>query len=98
MKKCQLKVKCPSFGADGQIPKKHTGFAEDISPEILIDGFMNTVKSVAIIMDDLDVPLKKRIKPLVNLEYSCDKQNTRKYSIWCRMCEWYKTRCRLWEK
>ena len=61
MKKCQLKVKCPSFGADGQIPKKHTGFAEDISPEILIDGFMNTVKSVAIIMDDLDVPLKKEL-------------------------------------
>jgi len=53
----QLKFKCPSFGKDGQIPKKHTGFGEDISPEFLIENLKNEVKSIAIMMDDLDIPV-----------------------------------------
>ena len=38
-------------------PQKHTGFGEDISPQFLIDGLRDEVKTLAIIMDDLDVPL-----------------------------------------
>lgn len=52
----QLHIKCPSFGGDGQIPGKHTGFGADISPEFLIDGLQENVASIAIIMDDLDIP------------------------------------------
>ena len=53
----QLVVECPSFQKDGQMPKKHTGFGEDISPEFLIHGLSQDVVSVAIVMDDLDVPI-----------------------------------------
>ena len=53
----QLQIKCPFFGEDGQIPKKHTGFGENISPEFLIGGLAENVASMAIIMDDLDVPI-----------------------------------------
>lgn len=53
----QLQIQCPSFGEDGQIPKKHTGFGENISPEFLIDGLAENVASMAIMMDDLDVPI-----------------------------------------
>ena len=53
----QLRIVCPSFGKDGEIPKKHTGFAEDISPEFQIENIRNEVKSLAIIMDDLDIPM-----------------------------------------
>lgn len=51
-----LNISCPSFGANGQIPKKHTGFGEDISPQFSIDGLQGEVKTLVIIMDDLDVP------------------------------------------
>lgn len=53
----ELVISCPSFSADGHIAKKHTGFAEDISPEIKIDNPSNEAKSLAIIMDDLDIPM-----------------------------------------
>lgn len=51
-----LIVKIPSFGKDGEIPKKHTGFGEDISPEIVLDNLVDGAVSIAIIMDDLDIP------------------------------------------
>ena len=51
-----LKIICPSFGADGQIPKKHTGFGEDVSPAFSVEGLCSEVKTLAIMMDDLDVP------------------------------------------
>ena len=51
-----LNINCPSFGVDGQIPKKHTGFGEDISPAFSIEGLCGEVKTLAIMMDDLDVP------------------------------------------
>lgn len=56
-----LTVDCPSFHADGQIPRKHTGFGEDISPEIVISGLRAEVASIAILMDDLDIPVLGRL-------------------------------------
>lgn len=52
-----LKVYCPSFGENGQIPIKHTGFGEDISPQFMIEGLKEEVRTLAIIMDDLNVPV-----------------------------------------
>jgi len=51
-----LNINFPSFGVDGQIPKKHTGFGEDISPAFSIEGLCGEVKTLAVMMDDLDVP------------------------------------------
>ena len=51
-----LNISCPSFGVDGQIPTKHTGFGEDISPALSIEGLRSEVKTLAVMMDDLDVP------------------------------------------
>ena len=51
-----LHVICPAFGKSGQVPKRHTGFGEDISPQFSIGGLRDEVKTLAIMMDDLDVP------------------------------------------
>lgn len=59
MMKSSLIIKCPSFSEDGEIPIKHTGFAEDISPEILIEGLTEEAQSLAITLDDLDIPFMK---------------------------------------
>lgn len=55
----QLRIVCRSFDRDGKMPKKYTGFAEDISPEFQIENLTNEAKSLAIIMDDLDIPMIK---------------------------------------
>lgn len=52
----KLIIKSPSFTEGGTIPKKHTGFGEDISPEFRIEGINENTQSLAIILDDLDVP------------------------------------------
>ena len=52
----KLTVTCPSFADNGQIPKKHTGFGEDISPAFTFDGISDKAQSLCIIMEDLDIP------------------------------------------
>lgn len=51
-------INCKSFENNGMIPKKHTGFGEDISPELVIKDMPDDTVSLAIIMDDLDVPFR----------------------------------------
>lgn len=41
------------------IPRKHTGFGEDLSPELLLSDIPEATVSFAINLDDLDVPWKK---------------------------------------
>ena len=48
-----------SFKNNGMIPQKHTGFGEDISPELIITDAPEDTVSFAIILDDLDVPFCK---------------------------------------
>lgn len=52
-----LQITSPSFDNLGFIPIKHTGFGEDISPEFRITGLCDKVQSIAITMDDLDIPV-----------------------------------------
>lgn len=54
-----MNVKCQSFLNNEMIPKKFTGYGEDISPEFIIEDIPEGTVSFAIILDDLDVPLKK---------------------------------------
>lgn len=57
--KNELEISCPAFSENGEISKKHTGFGEDTSPQISIKGLLGEIKTLAIIMDDLDVPFVK---------------------------------------
>ncbi|MDV3426534.1 MAG: YbhB/YbcL family Raf kinase inhibitor-like protein [Bacillota bacterium] len=54
-----MEVKSPSFKNNGSMPKKHTGFGADISPEFQLLNLHHDTISIAIIMDDLDIPLRK---------------------------------------
>lgn len=51
-----LIITSTSFANNTSIPKKHTGYGEDISPAFNIDCIGDNVVSLAIIMDDLDIP------------------------------------------
>jgi len=55
----QLIVKSSAFDHNGFIPEKYTGRGEDISPELIVTGISSNAKSIAIVMDDLDVPFVK---------------------------------------
>ena len=52
-------IKSTAFENNGMIPRKHTGFGEDLSPELIITDAPEDTVSFAIILDDLDVPFRK---------------------------------------
>jgi phosphatidylethanolamine-binding protein (PEBP) family uncharacterized protein len=52
----ELKVTSATFFDNEYIPKKYTGFGEDISPEFHLHNLSVKAVSIAIIMDDLDIP------------------------------------------
>lgn len=52
-----LQITSPSFENNGSMPRKHTGFGEDISPAFRLSNLSPEAVSIAIIMDDLDIPL-----------------------------------------
>ncbi len=54
-----LQITSPSFKNNGSIPKKHTGFGEDISPAFQLSNLSSETISIVIIMDDLDIPMIK---------------------------------------
>ena len=51
-------VTIPDFNNE-MIPKQHTGFGADISPGFAIRDIPEGAESIAIILDDLDVPFTK---------------------------------------
>lgn len=54
-----MNVRCKTFENNEMIPKKHTGYGEDLSPELVLTDVPKETVSLAIILDDLDVPWKK---------------------------------------
>lgn len=56
-----MKLTSTAFGHNGKIPPEYTCDGEDISPELHISNIPNNAKSLALIMDDPDVP--KSIRP-----------------------------------
>lgn len=52
-------INSASFENNGSIPEKHTGFGEDVSPELNVSDAPEETVSFAIILDDLDVPFRK---------------------------------------
>lgn len=56
-----LRITSPSFENNGPMPKKHSGFGEDISPAFQLSNLSSKAVSIAIIMDDLDIPIIKAL-------------------------------------
>lgn len=52
-----LVITSPAFRQGGPIPKRHTGFGEDVSPAFRLSGLCPEAVSLAVILDDLDIPL-----------------------------------------
>lgn len=52
----ELIITCPSFEDHGPIPRKHTGFGQDISPAFRIANVPSGTVSLAVVMDDLSIP------------------------------------------
>lgn len=51
-----MKISSPSFKHNGTIPKKYTCDGGDINPELCIESMPAETKSLALIMDNPDVP------------------------------------------
>lgn len=55
----ELEIKSPSFENNNNIPIRHTGFDKDITPEFHLNNLASHTISIAIVMDDLDIPFIK---------------------------------------
>ena len=56
----KLTVLADAFENNGKIPREHTGFGADTSPAFTLPDLKEEVVSIAIIMDDLDIPFRKQ--------------------------------------
>ena len=54
-----LHVTSAAFVDKGTLPKRHTGFGEDVSPPLTLHNLSTDAVSVVIVMEDLDVPLQR---------------------------------------
>ena len=57
----KLQITSPSFENNGPMQKKHTGFGEDASPAFQLLNLSSEAVSIAITMDDLDIPIIKTL-------------------------------------
>lgn len=55
----QIQVTSNAFVDGGDIPKQYTGFGDDISPDLNLFPICDDALSIAIVMDDLDIPFIK---------------------------------------
>ncbi len=55
----ELYITSPAFGYGEKIPMEYSGFGEDISPMLQLKNLSPEAASLAVIMDDLDVPFCK---------------------------------------
>lgn len=71
----RLVVTSPAFTEGGSIPRRHTGFDQDLSPALHLSGLSPDAASLAVTLDDLDVPFFKiyshwliwNLPPLIDL-------------------------------
>ncbi|AWN19507.1 YbhB/YbcL family Raf kinase inhibitor-like protein [Streptococcus sobrinus] len=55
----KLIVTCPRILDRGDFPLEHTGVGDNVSPEFLLKNLSSKAETLAIILEDLDHPLKK---------------------------------------
>lgn len=53
-----LIISSPAFEANGWIPNRHSGYGEDISPELHVEGISGDAISMIITLDDMGHPLE----------------------------------------
>lgn len=53
----ELKITSEAFEDGGWIPLRYSGYGENISPEIIIEGILKSAVSMVITLDDLNHPL-----------------------------------------
>lgn len=51
-----LRITCPAFADGGFMPARYTGFGEDVSPAFALHNLDERAATLAIVMDDLDIP------------------------------------------
>jgi Raf kinase inhibitor-like YbhB/YbcL family protein len=56
----ELTIKA-SFDENGFMPKRNTGFGEDKSPELRLINLDSAAASIAVVMDDLDIPFAESL-------------------------------------
>lgn len=54
----ELKITSPAFEPEGRIPDRYSGYGEDVSPELCVDGLSESAVSLIITLDDLGHPIK----------------------------------------
>lgn len=69
-----LIIKSKDFRDGGLLPKKCTGFGEDVSPQFRIENIPKYTMSLAIIMDDLDAPLRNELNHWIIWNIRCTKE------------------------
>ena len=52
-----LKIESPAFGGHGEIPARHTGEGDDVSPELSWSGVPDGTRQLALVCHDPDAPL-----------------------------------------
>lgn len=57
MARKMLHVASAAFQNDGYMPVRYTGYGADESPPLTLTGLIPEVKSVAVVMADLDIPV-----------------------------------------
>ncbi len=57
MEEKKLKLTSKAFKEGTRIPVRYTGRGEDNSPELKLDNIHPAAKSIAIMLDDLDIPI-----------------------------------------
>jgi Raf kinase inhibitor-like YbhB/YbcL family protein len=57
MEEKKLKLASKAFREGEKIPVRYTGRGEDISPELTLENIHAAAKSIAIMMDDLDIAI-----------------------------------------
>ncbi len=53
-----LRVTSSAFEEGGAIPIRYTGWGEDVSPPLEMQDLSTDAKTIAVVMDDLDFPLR----------------------------------------
>lgn len=59
MEQTLLVVECPAIKNGGKFPLIHTGRGDDVSPEFRLKNLTPESKTLAVILEDLDHPLKQ---------------------------------------
>jgi len=54
----ELILNTPAFVNEGLIPELYTGYGADVSPELCLSNIDEKARSIAVIMDDLDHPIR----------------------------------------